>query len=301
MVEAELFPEVCRCAWCESNSLKDMGPVQKNPIVSLYECNNCSAIGVSRMPTPAALNLYYGSYYATKDDQSQHTNVTVGSPIRMARLLAGIAQCAEFSSQSYRILDFGGGDGTLSIMTAAELLREKYIESAHIALVDYGNMTRAIPDPRIDVTRMNDITCNTECLFDLVIASAVLEHIPDAPFVLESLLEQMKPGGILYIRTPATGSFIALWKALGLIWDFTFPAHLYDLGQSFWEKYFGDDKRISGFDMILSGPSVIEASFIKSPIRASLSWLCKAPWYLIGSKWTFVGGWEIAVMKKKNV
>jgi SAM-dependent methyltransferase len=296
----ELLPQLCKCAWCHSNSLSCIGPVQREPVVDLCECGHCHAVSVSRMPMPEALNQYYGSYYTHTPEKSPKTNVTIGNPSRMAVRLAGVLRLGSTRPRGIRVLDFGGGDGTLAILTAAELLLDNAISQAEIFVIDSGSEARDSSDERIVVRKQSDILREDEGSYDLVIASAVLEHIPEAPTVLERLLDQVKPGGMLYIRTPATSSFIKIAESVGLHWDFTFPAHVYDLGQLFWEKYFGSEPKKRLFNVVFSRPSIVEASFSHSPIRAGLSWLFKAPWYLLGSRWQFVGGWELAVMRRRG-
>lgn len=302
--ESDLASETLNCLWCSSYSLDFLGIVQKKPTVKLFECNECKAVGVSRMPTSDALNRFYESYYNRNKGYTKQHNITFSNPCRMAIHLAGNAHRFTFNTQNTqncKILDYGGGDGTISFLTAEELIRQKYIKNANICVVDYERSTLQSSNCLIAIKSKNEIALEDKLSYDIVIASAVLEHLPNSPVIIENLLNQVKPGGILYIRTPANKSFIKLWDALGFRWDFTFPAHVYDLGQTFWESYFRHTTRSRFFDLVISRPSILEASFFDSPFRAVLSWLCKLPWYLLRSSWGFVGGWEVVVRRKQTL
>jgi 2-polyprenyl-3-methyl-5-hydroxy-6-metoxy-1,4-benzoquinol methylase len=53
--------------------------------------------------------------------------------------------------------------------------------------------------------------------FDIVVASAIIEHIPSPRSILIALLNSLRVGGGIYFRTPAVSSLIRLnspfWNA----------------------------------------------------------------------------------------
>ena len=44
-------------------------------------------------------------------------------------------------------------------------------------------------------------------------------------------------------------------------------------------------------------PAIVQVSFAQSWKVALLSHLAKAPWYLVGNRYPFVGGWEVVAQK----
>ena len=297
--ESLLLPAVGSCPWCQSVQLQTLVLVQRSPDVRLLECVECHAISVSRMPSAAALDSYYASYYKTPQYEKSGFKVTLGNPQRMAMHLSRALRKTGIPEHT-RILDFGGGDGTVAIAIALELLRRNETRRVSVTVVDYSQNISTPSDKRIALESVRQLEDAAESEYDLVIASAVVEHIPDAPRVLGQILCRVRSGGLLYVRTPQVKAFVLLAKALNSKWDFTFPAHVYDLGQAFWEKYFTDAALRPRFEILSSNPSLVEASFDQSPLRAVLAYLFKMPWYVLGGAWGFVGGWEVVAKRRSE-
>jgi len=194
-----------------------------------------------------------------------------------------------------RILDYGGGDGSISEWMAVKLL-EKDFHKIDIVVVDYNKTTISTLNQRISITRKDNLEENN-CLYDVVIASAIIEHLPQPHDILVRLLNLMDVDGVFYARTPCMLPLIKLLKNFGIKIDFSFPGHIHDLGQAFWESYLCH--AISCGDLILleSNPSIVETTFKRHFFRTLASYLFKAPWYLLGRKYTLVGGWEVFIKK----
>jgi 2-polyprenyl-3-methyl-5-hydroxy-6-metoxy-1,4-benzoquinol methylase len=195
------------------------------------------------------------------------------------------------------ILDFGGGDGTISHLASRQIIK-RGAEQVNITIVDYGTKIVDTQDDRIVIERVNSLD-NIFAEYGLVIASAVIEHYPRPSILLRSLLQRMEVGGIFYARTPYIYPLMKLLRPIGVNVDFTFPGHLHDLGQSFWEGYFMREKT-GGFQILQSRPSIVETTFHKHFFRTAVAHLLKAPWYLLGKSYKFVGGWEIYVQKNSS-
>lgn len=294
--EEKLHPAVPACPWCGCAKRESIASLQQNPLVTLLECPECFATSASRMPTSEALANYYAVYYATEKFEKMGAKVTAGDPGRMgahfSRWMEGRNQ-----GQVLRILDFGGGDGTVAVQ-AADLLsrRQPSVRRIEIMVVDYNTIPIPAlpPNPAICLQHHPNLESLPAGCFDFVIASAVLEHIPEAKVTLDQLLSLMRPGAAFYARTPFVVPLFKLCQRLGVEMDFTFPGHVYDLGQAFWEKYFSrrEGRR---FRVLSSRPSIVESAFHDVFFRTVAAHLCKFPWLLLGSKWGFVGGWEIVV------
>jgi hypothetical protein len=132
--------------------------------------------------------------------------------------------------------------------------------------------------------------------YDLVLASAILEHIPDLYPVLTRLFQLVREGGWFYARTP----WVLPLASVVRNFDITFPAHVHDLGNDFWSRVpevFGLRPR-----HYRSATSPVETSFEGSFMRTLAAHLLKFPSRVehavspVSRKnriWKLVGGWEV--------
>ena len=131
--------------------------------------------------------------------------------------------------------------------------------------------------------------------FDIVLASAIVEHIPYPKDILISLFDSLRVGGIIYFRTPAVSSMIRLASSVGARLGFGYPEHVHDMGQAFWENmlpFLGLTHRLS---LLRSRPSIVQADCSSHPMRAVAAHILKWPWYIFRSHYTLVGGWELVI------
>jgi hypothetical protein len=262
--------------------------IQEKPDVELLECSRCRACCASMMPTPEVLDRYYAGYY-----DKNRSQMTFHGVRRFAKHIVSGLRGMSFGREA-RILDFGGGNGSLSVAVGRELLKIGQAKSIEAVLVDYSPPLE-ITEPGIRIERKHGIE-DAGGPFRLILASAVLEHIPDLRKALTGLLGLLEPGGVLYARTPYV---VPLARLAGKI-DFGYPGHVHDLGDAFWNgvpQTFDCPARI-----ILSQPSIVETSFLKFPLRTLAAYAMKAPARLEtrlsnspgkNVRWKLVGGWEI--------
>lgn len=246
------------------------------------------------MPTPEALRQYYSHYYDDKEEK-----ITLDIPDRMARhILRHMNQALEdFAERDVSLLDYGGGDGSISIILAKKLL-ERGAKTVAITLIDYDQTAVSTPDGRIFISRKNDLAGISSMSMDLVIASAVLEHIPQPKDILLSLLSCLRRGGVFYARTPYVSPLSKVATLLGKRFDFTFPAHVHDLGARFWNnilQLLGDGGQ---YRIVRSTPSIVETSFREHFCRTLAAHLLKAPGYVFKESYGLVGGWEIFIQRQ---
>jgi len=243
------------------------------------------------MPTDEALQRYYAQYYANNPESHTFHNIN--------RLAAHLARYVKPDSQksSLHIIDFGGGDGELSIQLAKILINSRQDLTVEITVVDYHKAD--YPEiPNIAIKHAADLQ-EIESPADIFIASAILEHIPQIRNAMENMFKCTGAGGYIYARTPYISPFMSIMPN----YDFTYPGHVHDLGDSFWNRV------IQTFGLkaeyIVSQPSIIETIFAKAPLRTSISFLCKTiaraeklirP-SAIDLKWKYVGGWEVVLKK----
>jgi SAM-dependent methyltransferase len=177
----------------------------------------------------------------------------------------------------------------------AQILANRGCSSIEINVVDYVECV-ASRDPRISIQAQRPGAPIP--VADVILASAVLEHLTDPMESLTQLFRALGRDGLLYIRTPAVAGFLELATACGRQLDFTFPAHLHDFGQRFWENILNLIPNGSEFEILHSAPSLVETDFRRHPWHTLAAHIAKAPWRVLGERYTLVGGWEIVFTRK---
>lgn len=285
--DAKLTRPITACVVCGSSfELAPITTIQQSPDVHLLQCPNCHACSASRMPNADALAEYYSNYF-----QSAGPKITHDSPVRFAR---HIASFVGEGRKELVITDFGGGDGALAY-ALARIFCERGGRSAEITVIDYARPLLS-QDERIAICSAPPGSAIPPS--DVILASAILEHIPDPLLSLQQLFAALKASGILYVRTPAVASFLRAAGAFGQKLDFTFPAHLHDFGQRFWENILNLIPGGSEFEVLHSMPSLVETDFRHHPWHTVAAHIAKAPWRLLGRRYALVGGWEIVFRHK---
>jgi SAM-dependent methyltransferase len=288
LAEGDLLPPDVSCPLCLSQQRREPALLlQRDPEVLLLACRDCGGFSASRMPADATRVEYYAGYYAnTRGAHVTGDPQALGSHI--ARRLRPLLQGARFS-----ILDFGGGDGTLSYSLADTLLKGA-AESVRVVVVDYEPQVRESFSPAISIQRAPALDAIAGAQFDVVLASAILEHIPYPRRELVQLLNAVRPGGEFYARTPTIAPLLRILRAFGVSCDFTYPAHVHDLGPAFWGRVLSvlpvDRER---YRLISQGPSAVETAFRQFPLRTAAAYILKAPGYVFRGRYPFAGGWEV--------
>ncbi|MGE5486523.1 MAG: class I SAM-dependent methyltransferase [bacterium] len=261
--------------------------IQRAPDIFLLKCPSCAGASASRMPARETLDRYYGEYYRDRDGRAK---VACDAPKRFAQHLASMISVRNRRTD-LQILDFGGGDGTISV-ELAKILLGRGTRKIHIDLVDYAEATNADLPEAVTLHRQQALPGNPAPEYDFVLASAILEHLPDPRTDLIRLFSAIRPGGRLYVRTPWVAPILRWCERLGLPFDFTYPAHLHDFGRDFWERIqisLSFDK--GRYRLVLSRPSFPETTFSQAPARTLVAHLIKAPGHF-RIPWSYVGGWE---------
>lgn len=285
--EGQLEPLEEVCPLCLDNkSRRPVWRLQTSPDVDLLSCATCGGCSASRMPTSETLRDYYRNYY-----QDSEERVTFDLPQRLAaHVFRGAFSAVE--SKAFDILDFGGGDADVSRRIAA-LLLGKGAHRVQILLVDFNAEISPPDSSRVSLERAESLDGIEEGKFDLVLASAIVEHIPHPRESLTLLLNALRPGGVFYARTPSVLPLLRVLRCFGLRSDFTYPGHVHDLGQKFWETIPGRLPVKGSIAVERSQPAVVETTLRKHPLRTVAAYLLKAPWRVWGSSYGLVGGWEV--------
>src|SRR5579871_2446994 len=231
MDEDELSRVLARCPICNADEIETRLELQFKPDVNLLRCRRCAAGFASRMPTPEALREYYASYYdMAKYRDLEESHVHFSMPQRLGRHILRQVRLQPHSAVR-RLFDFGGGDGTIAIFVGQQILAAGYAEQVDITVVDYA-APRPVHDARLSISSVHEASSLEENDFDIGIASASLEHVPDLRGCLLRLLKAVRAGGSLYVRVPYVEPVIRLARSFGLNIDFCYPAQLNDLGET---------------------------------------------------------------------
>ncbi len=245
------------------------------------------------MPTEARLARYYASYY----EGTEGAHVTVATPqvaaAHIARLVAPAVR-----GEHVRLLDFGGGDGALSVGVAAALRAQRGALRAQIDVVDHAAVELSRDAPLLTVrghARLGDLP--VDACYDVVVASAILEHLPEPRSALLGLVGRLRAGGRMYVRTPWMVPLMRAFALFGLTVDFTYPGHVHDLGGRFWARAHRLPGMPAGMRVTHSATSFVETSFRQAPLRTLAAHVLKLPSRLIGVRWPWVGGWEAVLTR----
>jgi SAM-dependent methyltransferase len=292
--EEFLLPPETVCPLCSYGG--ERAPVlrlQSDPDVFLLACPNCSGCSASRLPTEEALRAYYSQYYEAGIFQNSD-KVTFHDPQRFARHLLRKAG-PHLQGETLKILDFGGGEGNLSLAIAQLLLKDR-AGHVDIILVDYnaGSGHTNSRDISVICREKLDSADARDC--DLVLASGILEHIPYPQSDFARLLAAVRPGGLFYARTPCVASLLRILQRVGFPVDFTYPAHVHDMGEAYWSNILSFlPAEFQCYSVIWSQPSIVETAWRKNVVRTFAAHLMKFPWRILGRSYPFVGGWEVFI------
>lgn len=289
--EQDLLVPNPSCPFCASTERSPLAVLQEEPEVVLLRCHVCHAMSASRMPRPKALEKYYSHYYDDKEKK-----ITSDIPGQMALHIIRNARpsMGDLAGRDIFLLDYGGGDGSISTRVAHELLGQG-ARKVNIALMDYDRSTKEVSGQQIQITRPDDLAEIADNSIDIVIASAVIEHIPEPRDVLVKLFSSLKSGGILYARTPYVMPLLRLARLFNLKFDFTYPAHVHDLGARFWNNITHILPIEGRLQVLRSTPSIVETSFQQHFARTLAAHILKIPGYVFKETYGLVGGWEVFI------
>lgn len=283
------------CPFCGCAHRRRASLLQQDPDIWMLHCTSCFACSASRIPKLEALTNYYESYYRGSSKARIDRRVTFDSVNRFADYLATFFLSDSISiTNSVSILDFGGGDGSISLELGKRLVAKGF-KSIDFLVVDYNKEIVASNDNSISIRRADFLPVD-ESSSHFVIASAIIEHIPLPKKSLDNLIGCLLPGGLLYLRTPYMVPLSRFLAKLGIKLDPTYPAHLHDMGQDFWGAFVPKLYEDSYCRVLVSRPSIVETSFKAHFLKALVAYVMKAPWHL-WSRWRLVGGWEVVIKR----
>lgn len=208
------------CRACKSSDLK---PRFSANGYTLDECRSCSFVQVRERPTAEVLDKIYGEQYFTHSKYQDQQTLAVEVERRMALL-------GRFVPARARVLDAGCAIG--DFVAAANRQYDAYGMDRSPFAIEVAVEKHPELAGRVWSGFLEDMPA-TEAGYDAICLWDVIEHVWDPVATLQTLLQHLKPGGILLLSTPSIDAPIA--RLMGRYWAFmTPPEHLgFFTGKSF--------------------------------------------------------------------
>ncbi len=263
--------------------------LQTDPLVQLVECRRCHAQSADRMPTDAFLRALY--------DPRSYRSSLVSETALARRCARSVVSGARFDrDRTLSILDYGGAQGALSSAVRDALIEGGHRGEIRCTIVDIYPANAAPHQRFVDPETFE----SSAELHDVILASAVLEHLVEPAATIRCLLARAADGALFYARTPWDSPLARVVPGYRVKW----PRHLHDLGPDFWEGFM--ERHGSSGSVVFSRPSIVETSLRSSPMRTVVAHLAKIPARIeqrirgigparTGRLWRFVGGWEVLI------
>ena len=254
-----LFKEINRCSFCgaEKSELKVIGkrlnrpqgfrPHKKAGIsISVIKCRRCGLIFSNPLPIPEKISDHYG-IPAEEYWKPEYFNVPDG-------FMDGFIQLMKKKyavSQKAKILDIGAGIGKAMIAFQRHGFDIYGIEPSK-PFYDKAIDKMGISQDKLSFTTVEDAVFSPNS-FDVILLTAVFEHLYFPDQVLLKLLNWLKPNGLIFIEVPSANWLIskifnaAYWvRGLDYVTHLSpmhSPFHLYEFTKNVFE-YHAQKKRI---------------------------------------------------------
>ncbi len=292
--EASLSAKQLQCPVCQSAyptaGGKRVLDLQQSPSVKLVTCSTCQAMSADRLPSPDFLTELYNPVH--------YEGTLSSNPALTAACAKRIVDNFDFSPKSgkthWHIVDYGGGNGELARAVATLIRQKNTAATTQTTVVDvFDQVTEG---GQSAFCSADDFLKGQLAGYDVMIASAVLEHIPNLQPILAQMMTSASPNAYLYGRTPYEAPLAKVLPGYSIRW----PRHIHDLGPEFWEGL--TTQFANQCQLLKSQPSLVETSLAQQPLRTLAAYVLKFP-AVIEAKirqtlkiptcmWRWVGGWE---------
>lgn len=237
---------------------------------SIVQCRNCNLIFSNPLPIPDDINDHYGippesywipEYFQVHDDYYSHIVTTF-------KRLYGPSSTQLLTEQGkLRALDVGAGIGKGMIALERAGFDVQAFEPSQ-PFYERAIEKMNISPERIRLGGIEKMEYEPES-FDLVVFSAVLEHVYDPSASITKALSWLKPGGLIHIEVPSSRWLIskvfnAYYRLIGTDYVTNIspmhpPFHLYEFGESSFRRH----ARRFGYQIAKLDPWVAETMLPK--------------------------------------
>ena len=206
------FRYVQSCYLCHHKEFEDLGQ-SKCPILTpkhrLVRCDNCGLVFVNPMPDEKELSKIYSTEYRLGYQS------WIGKILNFYnyKVFAADARFIKRYIQRGKIIDIGYGSGEM--LSALGPGWNKYGFDAYSKKADRIEIQR-----RLGIKTLASLGGLKNNSFDLVILRNVIEHTTEFRSLLKDSRRLLKPGGLLFIRTPNIESLD--FKMFGTNWYMTY-------------------------------------------------------------------------------
>ena len=287
--------------FCSRKSRKFAGIAN---MIELLHCSLCGIVSASRMPLEKTLADFYEQYYSQNFYKERGEVVAVLSPSHLARHIYGClsTKAKEIENAYSRFRRWGwhrcsiAGESTFWLMDTPERFK--------VTIVDYN-----IDSIHRETSGAITVQAETECLesgFEQKRTTLSWQLAPclNTSSILtlrfwKKLFIRMSPGGFFYARTPYVVPFRKFLALFGITFDFTYPAHLHDMGSLFWNRILTTlnlQSRlfIAEITTFFCWGPIFRQLFFPSPGLTRAESITGS---ILGDAWPLVGGWEVIIGK----
>lgn len=194
----------------------------------VVRCTQCGFVYMDPRPDLSELKTIYPPNYYSFNQERLRQQANPNSLLSKARYAGfknkvrkSISLCKPHEGP-FTVLDIGCGDGHL-----LNLYKNEFNDSVETHGADFSVQAVVLASAQGHKTyhgRFEEVRLPTE-YFDLVVASHVIEHVPDPRAFTEKVFQILKPGGVFWFETPNIGTVDAKWFEKEHWGAYHFPRH----------------------------------------------------------------------------
>ncbi|MDQ5856883.1 MAG: methyltransferase domain-containing protein [Acidobacteriota bacterium] len=182
-----------------------------------YRCRSCGLISTLPVPDDETRAIHYAQRFEDGNYRVRREKPGIYDPVNRAyaRLLRRELRKAGLGLEDASVLDVGAFTGEFVALLLAQGTDAYGVEvqAEAVAVAESklpGRVIRAdVADPALD-------SLLSGRHFDAVTLLAVIEHVPDPLGLLARAAKLLRPGGLLVLETPDSGSLLA--RVMGRFW-----------------------------------------------------------------------------------